>query len=174
MQSDLGTVCLRHVEFMNWADEIMLAALSNIPSEKLTCDLGNSFQSLFGTLAHIYLAEVAWLRRVQGNGAATLKDFESPADLDALSSAWAGVHREWIDWAASRVPEDWLAPLFHRTLQGKDSRLPYWQVVFHLVNHGSYHRGQLATMLRQSGIVPPGTDQVTFFRTHPSAPTEGS
>jgi uncharacterized damage-inducible protein DinB len=42
--------------------------------------------------------------------------------------------------------------------------MPYWQMVFHLVNHGSYHRGQVATMLRQSGVTPPGTDLVTFYR----------
>ena len=43
--------------------------------------------------------------------------------------------------------------------------IPYWQVVLHLVNHGSYHRGQVATMLRQAGIKPPGTDLISYYRT---------
>ncbi len=42
--------------------------------------------------------------------------------------------------------------------------MPYWQIAMHVINHGSYHRGQFATMLRQAGMVPPGTDLLIYYR----------
>ena len=164
MPSDIGPVCKLHLEFMKWADDTVLAALSDVPPGQVAQDLGSSFKSMFGTLNHVYLAEWVWLRRVQGQPGAKITDQESPVDVRALGQAWPAMHQMWIDWSRSLSGEDWQQPLIHRNPQGVESRLPYWQIVLHLVNHGSYHRGQVATMLRQSGVTPPGTDLVTFYR----------
>jgi uncharacterized damage-inducible protein DinB len=59
MQPDIGAVSRSHLEFMKWADEIMLVALSQTPADRVSQDLGSSFQSMFGALNHVYLAE--WL-----------------------------------------------------------------------------------------------------------------
>lgn len=165
MQAEIGPVCQLHLEFMKWADDTMLAALSRVPSDRLSHDLGNSFKSLLGTLGHVYLAESVWLRRLQGNQNALITDIDEPADLNALAQAWPALHKTWIDWSESLSGEGWHNSLVHRNSQGREFQMPYWQMVLHLVNHGSYHRGQVATMLRQSGIAPPGTDLVTFYRT---------
>ena len=129
METDYGPVCRQHLEFVQWADDVMLAALADVPQDKLTHDLGNSFRSLFDTLNHVYLAELVWLRRVTGEPNALIGNQPAPTDL-----------------------------------QGTESRVPYWQIVPHPVNHGSYHRGQVATMLRQSGIKPPGADLILFYK----------
>src|SRR5580658_6636164 len=155
MKPDIGPVCQLHLEFMKWADDTMLVALSQAPLGEVTHDRGSSFKSLFDTLNHVYLAELVWLRRVQGQRDAKLADLESPADLSALGQAWPEVHRAWMDWSRSVSAEDLQKPLSF--LKATGAFIPYWQVVLHLVNHGSYHRGQVATMLRQAGIKPPGT-----------------
>ena len=165
MQPDIGAVCFSHLEFMKWADETVLAALFPLPAEKLQRDLGSSFPSMLGTLSHVYLAERVWLQRVQGVQDARIGDSASPDSPDALGQAWTEVHAMWIEWARSLAGGDWPEPVTYRNSAGVESRLPNWQIVLHLVNHGSYHRGQVATMLRQSGIAPPGTDLVTFYRT---------
>ena len=163
MQPDIGPVCQLQLEFMKWADETMLAALSQAPPDQVTHDRGSSFKSLFDTLNHVYLAELVWLRRVQGQRDAKIADLESPADLTALGQAWPEVHQAWMDWSRSVTTEDLQKPLIF--LNAKGAFIPYWQVVLHLVNHGSYHRGQVAGMLRQAGIKPPGTDLIAFYRT---------
>jgi uncharacterized damage-inducible protein DinB len=150
---------------MKWADDTMFAALSQAPPDRVSHDFGSSFKTLFDTLNHVYLAELVWLRRVQGHPDAKITELKSPADLGALGQAWPELHRSWIDWSCSLSSEDWQKPLTFRNSQGVESQLPPWQLVLHLVNHGSYHRGQVATMLRQSGITPPGTDLVAFYRT---------
>jgi uncharacterized damage-inducible protein DinB len=165
MQPDIGPVCQLNLEFMKWADETMLAALSQAPPDQVGQDRGSSFKSLFETLNHIYRGELIWLIRVQGQPDAKLSDVDSPPDLSALGQRWSAVHQGWIDWARGLSQEDWSKPLILRNSQGAESRSPLWQVAMHLVNHGSYHRGQLATMLRQAGIKPPGTDLIGFYRT---------
>lgn len=165
MQTDIGPVCRLQLRFMKWADEILLSALSQLTPERINQDLGNSFKSMLDTLGHIYLAEHVWLRRVQGEPNAKIADVESPADLKALGQQLSAMHQGWIAWADSLSDEQLLESVTYRNNQGGESQTPYWQIVLHLVNHGSYHRGQLATMLRQSGITPPGTDLITFYRT---------
>jgi uncharacterized damage-inducible protein DinB len=165
MQPDIGPVCSLHLEFMKWADNAVLSALSQLPTERIQQDLGNSFKSMFGTLCHIYLAEQVWFERVNGKPDAKLADLQSPADLTALSECWPELHRGWLDWANSIGVAAWSQPLLQKNSQGTEFRTPIWQIVMHLVNHGSYHRGQITTMLRQSGATPPGTDLITFYRT---------
>ena len=143
----------------------MLAALSQIPHDKQTHDLGNSFKSLLGTLNHVYLGELVWFKRVTDEPNALIGSLKSPSNLDELGNVWPKLHQQWIDWSRSFSTEDWTRILTYSNKPGTESKLPYWQIVLHLVNHGSYHRGQVATMLRQSGITPPGTDLVTFYRT---------
>ena len=165
METDFGPVCRQHLEFMKWADDIMLAALFQVPRDQVSLDLGNSFQSLFGTLNHVYLAELLWFRKLTGEPNTLFAECRSPVDLDELGAEWPALHQRWLDWSCSLSSEEWATVLVYKNLAGTESKLPYWQIVMHLVNHGSYHRGQVATMLRQSGIKPPGTDLAAFYRT---------
>lgn len=161
MQSDIGSVCRTNLEFMKWADEIMLAALLKVPSDRVNANTGSSFRTMLDTLNHVYLAELVWFKRIQGEHK-RLAELESPADATALAQAWTDMHKSWLDWAASM--EDWLGPFTFRNNAGGESTMPYWQIVMHVINHGSYHRGQFATMLRQAGIVPPATDLLIYYR----------
>ena len=166
MQSDIGALCHSHLEFMKWADETVLTALLQLPADKISLDLGSSFQSMLGTLVHIYLAEWVWLKRVRGEQNPQIGDVESPTRAESLAEVWQGMHQMWLDWAGSLDAGGWPHLCAYRNMRGEDVSMPNWQIVMHLVNHGSYHRGQVATMLRQSGITPTGTDLVTFYRTH--------
>jgi len=164
METDFGPVCREHIEFMKWADNIMLSALSNIHQDQLYLKRGNSFESLFDTLNHVYLAELVWFRRVTDEPNARIVDQPSPTDLAGLASAWPALHQQWIAWATPRSATEWALPLVYSNLPGTESRVPFYQILLHLVNHGTYHRGQVATMLRQAGIKPPGTDLILFYK----------
>lgn len=164
MESDIGSVCRAHLEFTEWADDIMLAALLQAPTDKVTADLGSSFKSLFDTLNHVYLAELVWFKRVNGDPGARLADLTVPSDPNALAQAWPGLHSQWLEWAAKRGAAEWNELCLSRSSNGVESRLPYWQILMHVVNHGSYHRGQFTTLLRQSGVAPPSTDLIAFYR----------
>ncbi len=164
LESDIASVCRSHLEFTKWADEIMVSALLQAPADKVTADLGSSFKSLFDTLNHVYLAELVWLKRVQGDAGARLADLPVPPDPNALAQAWPDLHGQWFEFAGKRGAAEWNAPCSIRTAKGELS-MPYWQILLHVANHGSYHRGQFTTLLRQSGLTPPATDLLAFYRT---------
>lgn len=150
---------------MKWADEIMLAALLKAPADQVRVDLGNSFKSLLDTLNHVYLAELVWFKRLQGESA-RLADLPVPPSPEALAAAWPELHQSWLAWADSFSAEELANPFAFRNNTGGETVMPYWQIVMHVVNHGSYHRGQFTTLLRQSGLTPTGTDLLMFYRTH--------
>jgi len=54
--------------------------------------------------------------------------------------------------------------LIYKTMEGKQFSNILWQMMQHLINHSTYHRGQVVTMLRQLGVKPIGTDLITFYR----------
>ena len=142
----------------------MLDALAKVPPDKATADLGSSFPSLLGTLNHVYLAELVWFKRLQGENA-RLADLPIPASPGALAKSWPELHQLWLQWADAFSDDQWRDPFSFRNNTGAESVMPYWQIVMHVVNHGSYHRGQFTTLLRQSGLSAPGTDLLTYYRT---------
>ena len=148
-EPSLAEVCRQHLSFMKWADELMFAAVAEHAPDRVA------------VLQHIYLAERVWFRRLCGEQDLQLKNLEPP-DLPALRNAWPELHREWLEWAAALTNWTEIVPM--KNSQGFESRLPVWQIVLHVVNHGSYHRGQVSAMLRASGIAPPNTDLVTWYR----------
>jgi uncharacterized damage-inducible protein DinB len=150
MPTSIGDVCRQHLDYMKWADDVLLAAVAEHAPERI------------GILQHIYLGELFWLRRVQGAPHVPFTSLDPPADLGELQKVWPGLHRDWIDWADSVT--DWAAIAPHRSAKGVVYHFSVWQLLLHLVNHGSYHRGQVSAMLRASGIAPPATDLIVWYR----------
>jgi uncharacterized damage-inducible protein DinB len=77
---------------------------------------------------------------------------------------FAEIDRNLVDYAASLNADDLQRVISVKTSSGGVFASPLWQMLQHLANHGSYHRGQIATMLRQLGFKPAGTDLIGFYR----------
>jgi uncharacterized damage-inducible protein DinB len=78
--------------------------------------------------------------------------------LAALQARWASMEREVRDYLAGLVEEELPRPLTYTNLKGETWTYPLWQTLFHLLNHQSYHRGQVTTLLRQLGAQPTQID----------------
>jgi uncharacterized damage-inducible protein DinB len=110
------------------------------------------------------LVEWLWLERWHGrspNSFAPSSDFPT---LDSVRSRWAEIDRDLLDYVASLTPEDVQRMIHHTTTAGVPYTHPLWQMLQHLANHGTYHRGQVTTLLRQLGAKVTGTDLITFYR----------
>ena len=153
MPPSIGETCIQHLTFMKWADETILTAVAGNAPDRIT------------TLQHIYLAEQVWLQRVLGDQTARIDNLEVPAGITALRRDWLELHSDWLKWTESVT--DWTTITPHRDNKGLEHRLPYWQIVLHVVNHGSYHRGQVSAMLRQSGIAEHGSDHLVPLSNSP-------
>ena len=155
--------------FHYWARDRMMTAVESLTPEQYARPLGSSFSSIRDTLNHIYNAEWIWYSRWNGVSPTSFPKDEIP-DLATLRAKWSemeGNVRAYIDGAGDtgvdRVIE-------YRLMSGKEGASPLWQMVAHVVNHASYHRGQVTTLLRQLGAVPAqSTDMITYFREMPVA-----
>jgi uncharacterized damage-inducible protein DinB len=157
-------------EFNTWANHRILDACGALTAEQFTKDLGSSFPSVRDTLGHIYGAEWIWLERWNGRtptgGLPKAADFP---DLASLRTRWAE-HERALDAFVSGLDNDKLnAELETRTLDGTPYKQPLWQMMQHVVNHGSYHRGQVTAFLRQLGHKAVATDLIRFYRERSAA-----
>jgi uncharacterized damage-inducible protein DinB len=147
-----------------WANRRALDASAALSPGQFTQDLGSSFPSVRDTLAHIMGAEWLWLERFRGRPPASLPSGDQFADLASLRARWTQVEHELLSYVDALSAADLQRSFDYRDLKGNPHTNLLWQTLQHLANHGTYHRGQVTTMLRQLGVKPVGTDLIGFYR----------
>jgi uncharacterized damage-inducible protein DinB len=153
-------------DFHYWARDRLLDAVEPLTPEQFTRDLGSSFRSVRDTLAHIYAAEWAWHSRWEGHSPKELLPADMFPDLAAIRQAWSGLEGKVRGFLTALDDSGVHRIIEYRLLNGTPGASPIWQMAQHVVNHASYHRGQVVTMLRQMGAAPPkGLDMIAFYRT---------
>ncbi len=156
-------MCLLY-DYNAWANRRALDAAANLTPEQFTKPLGSSFGSVRDTLAHILGAEWIWLERFQGRSPASLPDVSQYSDIDTLRERWTEQEGRLLNFVGKLTQEDLDRVMEYKTLKYGVYRNPLWQSMQHLVNHGTYHRGQITTLLRQLGAQPILTDLMHFYR----------
>jgi uncharacterized damage-inducible protein DinB len=153
------------LDYHYWARDRMLDAVAALTAEQFTRDLGSSFKSVRDTVVHLYGAEWAWYSRWNGISPTALLPAEQFADLESLRKEWVE-HEANMRAFVDKLGEKRMIEIFEfRLLTGRPAALPFWQMLQHVVNHGSYHRGQITTMLRQVGASPPeNMDLLRFYQ----------
>jgi uncharacterized damage-inducible protein DinB len=147
-----------------WANRRMLDACTALAPEQFTRDLGSSFRSVRDTTAHIMGAEWLWLERFQGRTPAGLPSADQFADLASLRARWTQFEAELLSYVNGLSAADLERSFDYEDLKGNPHSNVLWQTLQHLANHGTYHRGQVTTLLRQLGAKPVGTDLLGFYR----------
>jgi uncharacterized damage-inducible protein DinB len=145
-----------HLSYSGWASRRLLNAALALSEEQQHREFGISHKSLFGTLEHIFLGDRVWMVR-------TTAPSVKPAD-ETLELAWPKVQKMWEEWAASITEQDLLRMVDYKDREGNHERTPVWQIVLHVVNHATLHRGQAMSLLRQLGVPPPPTDLMHYYR----------
>jgi uncharacterized damage-inducible protein DinB len=146
-----------------WASGLLVDAAGQLAPEELTRDFGTATKSVLGTLVHIFGADRVWLARVQS---AAQQPFLTEADyqMAVLQNDWPVLHQRWKQWAADLTDESLAAEVAYKDLKGDPYCQPLWQLIQHVVNHGTHHRGQVAGFLRVMGHAPPPLDLVRYYR----------
>lgn len=154
------------VDFNAWADHRVLDACHGLTEEQFTRDLGSSFPSVRDTLVHIMGGEWVWLALWRGHPSPRTEmqaEFANSrfANQASVRARWEQVEVGLLDFVRGVTDAD-LEKTFEVKSHG--SVYPLRSLLQHLVNHGTYHRGQVATMLRQLGATPPATDYHLYLR----------
>jgi uncharacterized damage-inducible protein DinB len=155
--------------FNAWANHRILGAAEALTADQFTKTLGSSFSSVRDTLVHIWAVEWVWLERLQGRSPSSFPDAKDFRDLASLRPRWAELEKSWLEYVSRLEQSELDEEIEYNTLSFGPSRDSRWQMMQHVVNHGSYHRGQVTTLLRQLGAKGVGTDLITFYRERKAA-----
>ena len=149
-------------DYNYWARDRQLEACKSLTQEQFLHPLGNSFSSVRDTLAHLVGSEWVWLQRWCGHSPTRLeaKEFagEKFPTLSTIQDRWSAVERGVRDYLASLNDEGLAHLLNYVNLKGETWTYPLWRTLLHVVNHQTYHRGQVTTLLRQLGARPVAVD----------------
>lgn len=139
-----------------WARDRQLEACRALAPEQFLRPLGSSFSSLRDTLAHLVLAEWIWLEGWRGHSATPAERAEYAAEkfptLAAVEERWRGIERGVREYLQGLDDAALARPLTYQNLKGETWSYPLWRTLLHVVNHQSYHRGQVTTLMRQLGV----------------------
>ncbi|MGO4880464.1 MAG: DinB family protein [Bryobacteraceae bacterium] len=163
-------------EYDRWANNRVLQAAAALSTEQFTRDLGGAFRSVRDTLVHIVCGEWMWLAYWSAPPLSSTSVTDLRARRDALFNPdgfptvaevqlkWAEVEKKQVEFVNRVTNESLEAMLPFRTTQVRLAHL-----MQHLANHSTYHRGQVALMMRQLGSAPLATDFHEFLAEGPSS-----
>jgi uncharacterized damage-inducible protein DinB len=145
-------------EHNRWAFDRQLHACAGLSGEQFSRRLGGSFPSLQETLAHLVAVEWLWLERWRGRSPTALIAADELPTLAAITERWRSVEREMRSYLASLDENALDGRCTYVNTRGERWTYPLWRMIVHLLNHQSYHRGQVTTLLRMLGLEPPRVD----------------
>jgi uncharacterized damage-inducible protein DinB len=135
-----------------------MRVLEQIPAEHLTHDFQTADRSILGTLVHTFGADRVWLKRVRGEPI-TMFLTDEDRQLATLQRDWPGVLDAW-----STMVDEPERVVHYQDMKGNPYTSKLWEIVLHVVNHGTHHRGQVSGFLRALGHAPPQLDLIRFYR----------
>jgi uncharacterized damage-inducible protein DinB len=148
--------------YNRWADDRVVAAARRLTSEQYLQEPTPGWSSTRATLVHLADATNMWARRLRGEAVtARATEAEFPT-LDDAARLFDTAHDAFDRLLPTFTPERLAAVWTYRTLEGRELRLPLWAVLRHVVNHATYHRGQVASKLKRLGVDPLATDFVLW------------
>lgn len=149
--------------YMLWADRRLMEAVRQVRDEDLSRESGVSFGSMLGTLAHTLGSQRMWLSRFQGIALERVPSIADFPDRMSWILGWEETAAQIEAFLAALTDEQLAAPITWTTTTGKTYTLLLWQPLIHLVNHASYHRGQVVSLLRQMGYTAISTDLIAYY-----------
>jgi uncharacterized damage-inducible protein DinB len=156
---------LQYAAYNIWANQQLLAMINTLPPETQTATVPSSFDSLHKTILHVLDAESIWWQRLklQEQIIRPSENFQGNTS-DAIQKLLQQ-NNHWLEWLQQATERAVQHVFQYQNTKKEQFKQPVYQMLLHLFNHGTYHRGQLVTMLRQLGIekIPP-TDFIVWSR----------
>jgi uncharacterized damage-inducible protein DinB len=155
---------LELADYQAWADNRVIDWLNQVSEEQWEQVTASSFGSIKQTAVHIASAEKIWIDY--------WKNVPDPVFLSAvfngtkhdLTETWKRITADLKNFIEECPEENYLQPVSFRWPGGKEGRMAFWQTFSHCINHATYHRGQLVTLLRQVGFTKlSSTDLAAYY-----------
>lgn len=158
-------ILLQYATYNTWANQLLLDAITQLPEEKQTQIVASSFDSLLKTVLHLWDAESIWWQRLKLSEKIVVPSENFTGTLKEAANGLLQQNKQWQEWLMA-APEHALQHEFmYKNSKREQFKQPVNQMLLHVFNHGTYHRGQLVTMLRQLEVEKiPQTDFIAWCR----------
>ncbi len=153
-------------DYNYWARDRQLEACAALSQEQFLLPMGSSFPSVRDTLAHLVAVEWIWHERWRGKSPTKVDAQEFAAEtfpnLTSVRERWRFMESHVRSFLAGLSETDLARPLSYKNLKGENCTYPLGQSLLHVINHQTYHRGQITTLLRQLGAAAPAIDYLVM------------
>lgn len=154
----------KYITYNAWANNQFADLLEKLPPEVLDAPVRSSFDTLRKTLFHLLDAEILWLERLQGieRSGWPSESMQPEIVFDEMRKSAAA----WIAFGNQQRAVDWTKKCAYKNVKGEPFETAVGDIALHCMNHATFHRGQLVTMLRELQAVDtlPKTDYIQYCR----------
>ncbi len=150
-------------KYVTWADRRHLEALRPRSADALLLDRGMSMGSLVKMMLHQVGAQSVWLDRFESRAVTIPWNDSTVSSVEQLERFMLDTHQKVTDFFAKQNPQTLKRIVDFKNLRGEAYSFPLWQLMLHVCNHSTYHRGQINSMIKQAGGTPVGTDYSTYM-----------
>jgi uncharacterized damage-inducible protein DinB len=158
------TYLIELAEFHVWANETVCSWLDKIDDAKWKQIIVSSFSSIESTALHTAAAEKLWLERFENKPSNEVLINTFKGSKAELISIWKDLAQDFQKFIENFDEEKLTENLTYKNIKGIEFTIPYYWLFSHVVNHATYHCGQLVTMLRQVGFTDVWSiDMSTFY-----------
>ena len=151
------------MRYKAWANELVFARAAQLPEAELTAPRKIVFGSMLRTLNHVYAMDEVWRAHLEGRTHGyTTRNPEACPPLAELCDAQKAIDGWFVQYADSLSREDEIVEF--QFIGGGPGAMTRRDILLHVANHGTYHRGNVAAMMYQAGVAPPTTDLPVFVK----------
>lgn len=155
----------QYAAYNAWANQKILDLILSLPEEKHQVEMMSSFPTIYRTALHIWDAETSWWQRVKLHERVVVPSENFKASMQDLSNGLLNQSRQWEEWVNSASDLSLEHVFQYQNSKRESFKQPVFQVLLHVFNHSTYHRGQLVSMLRNLGVDKiPQTDFIIWSR----------
>ncbi len=156
---------LQYSAYNLWANKTITEKISTLPNDIIEKEMESSFRSIFKTVVHLMDVESIWWQRLKLQEHVEWPGKTFDGDFESLSKELLTLSKRWNEWV-SEATELQITHVFgYQNSKKEFFKQPAYEMLLHLFNHQTFHRGQLVTMMRQGGVEKiPATDFIVFSR----------
>lgn len=148
-----------------WANRLIFDAVAALPPGEATLERKSLFRNMVHTLNHNYVIDLIWQAHLEGREHGfTARNTPGHPALDELWRAQQKLDQWYIEWSDAATPSALDEELGFTLIGGNRGRMSRGDMVLHVVNHTTYHRGFVADLFYQVPARPPTTDLPVYLR----------
>ncbi len=150
-------------DYTYWANHRYFSVAEGLTDEQLRKTQGHSWGDVHAVLVHMMSSEWAWLQRWHGTSPKSHLNKDDFPTLASLKERWSGMEAEMRGFLEAQTEESLESVITYSNFAGETFHVPLWQMLMHVANHETHHRGELAAMFALMNVAHPEEEVIQYF-----------